>query len=258
MNENVFNEPLRCTGLQEMVQAGSVYVDIFGATRPDANYVEQAITQLALAMPQYKVTNYFMAKPETISNTDFCLFCYDKKTNNCCGFLSCNIITVAGKTCVMLYTLLISERCHGTRVTFCILQSLFSVLSKKVGLDYKYIILKTVNPRSFKIISSFSDIDNAVFFPRISLGNDYELSKFSTELANYLHPGYEYNKDNGIVYNASGLVPSDFYQEMPLCRDNTINVFFLNNMTLVDRMICILYLPDANARTQLYSRFKVT
>jgi hypothetical protein len=257
MNEALVNAMSEHTGHYEIMQCGSVYVDVFGVKKPDAQYVEKAMAKLALAMPQYKVNDYFLAKPETFSNTDLCLFCYDKGTNECCGFLSCNIITIAGKTCIMLYTLLISESCHGTRVTFSILQSLFFSLSKKIGLDYEYIILKTVNPRSFKIISSFSNIENAAFFPQISLSNDKGLVEFSTQLADYLHPGFMYNKNNGVIYNASGAVPGDFYQEIPRCRDSVINNFFSNNLTLADRMICVLRLPDINARTQLYSRFKV-
>ncbi|MGP2540615.1 hypothetical protein [Pantoea eucalypti] len=243
--------------LYEKMQRGAVYVDIFGSEKPGADYIDKAVKELALAMPQHKVNSYFSAKPETIAKTDLCLFCYTKDTDECCGFLSCNVAEIAGKTCIMLYTLLISEKRHGTRVTYSILQSLFSVLSKKIGLNYEYIILKTVNPRSFKILASFSDIENSAFFPQIILSDDNELTDFSIQLANYLHPGYLYNKKNGVIYNASGEVPDDFYQQMPQCRDTDINEFFSANMTLSDRMICILHLSDANARSQLYCRFKV-
>lgn len=251
------HESSSSAGLYEMMQRGSVYVDIFGSEKPGADYIEKAISELTLAMPQHKVNSYFMAKPETIAGTDLCLFCYTKETNECCGFLSCNVAEIAGKTCIMLYTLLISEKQHGTRVTYSILQSLFSTLSQKIGLDYEYIILKTVNPRSFKILASFSDIQNSAFFPQILLSNDNELADFSIQLANYLHPGFRYNKENGVIYNASGEVPDDFYQKMPQCRDAVVNEFFSANLTLSDRMICILHLSDANARAQLYSRFKV-
>jgi hypothetical protein len=237
--------------------SGSIQVTRHVAGRMAPHLQVRLVNELAEQMPGHRVHDYFRAKPEVLQAMDVVSTASDRLTRRYCGLMSATWIPERPGT-LMLYTILVADAYQRGRTTFLLLQDVLSHALCDEERVLQRVVLKTAHPRSYRTMELFESLPGAEFFPSRRHGNSDAVRREARDIAGLLHPGQAFDDVSGVIADAAGLVPNDFYPELPVSSDVDINAMFRHRVGLRHRMLCVLELPCEDSRAQLVERLRLT
>ena len=216
--------------------------------------IEEIVDGLIQGMPRHKVADYFRHKRSMFNTSDYVVTAYDFPRIPAAILMAKWYMTELRESFLNLETFLITERHHRTPLARKLLSELFGKIKQIDGVFPDLITMKTFTPRSYNIMNVFAraNIPGVRMYPRIdAVEQDQDLMRTATGIAHRLAPGLEFDAECGIIRGGAGMIADDFWPSFPNTRIDAINDYFANNMTVQDRMLCILSVPFAESKKSI-------
>lgn len=207
---------------------------------------------LSLGMPNYKISDYFNAKPNILIDSDWIFVAHDINTRQAIGVLS--IRWIDGKyfkNSINIKTILIATRFQRTQL----IRHFFSCMLKALYTENRLVdsfSIKTTNPISYMSLKIFSRIPDTYFFPNIlnPEGNNINFLVIK-EMAGIISPNQFYSIEKSIYLNGNGGVPNDFYPQFPISKCSYTNNYFKEHVWPNNRLLAILFFESNKAKNKL-------
>lgn len=210
---------------------------------------------LAIEMPDYGVSSYFVSKPQVIRNADFVLMAESTESGRIVGILSASWLPGELGDVLFIETLLIGKSWHQTRLTAELWRALFeSILEAKRSFP-SVIALKTCNPKSFAAMAVFSRLAGTSIYPDLASATvPGGIVNRVKAIAGHVSPDRVFRPETGLIVDG-GLPVNDFYRAMPSSKKSNIQAYFERHVTLNDRLLCCLFIHDDEAARQILRAF---
>ena len=115
------------------------------------------------------------------------------------------------------------------------------------------IAFKTFNSKSYNAMKVFARIEGVSVYPKLNGLQDSQIMQIAQEIAKTLEPNLNFQATTGVIEEAGGKVPSNFYPSRPTSNRLEVDEFFSANLTPKDRLLCLLI---AHNKSGIYTVFK--
>ncbi|MEH2082227.1 MAG: hypothetical protein V7K89_20280 [Nostoc sp.] len=211
---------------------------------------EWIVQGLIQAMPTLKIEQYFQAKQNWFEECDYLIVAVEAISNDLIAILASSWVEMDSLPFLHVKIQMIADRYQKTHL----LKRMWGFHLYKVSQEHfgfpSIVALKTCHPAVFSAMRVFSRFDGVQMYPRID-GEipKLEMNEIACLIAKSICPGLEFCLHTGVIKNAS--VPIDFYPSLPTTKKPDIGYYFQNNLTPVDRLLCILHISTDLAKHRI-------
>lgn len=217
-----------------------------------AGFGETIASDLASAMPDYRVADYFRAKPDIVGSQSGVVLATDRETGRVVALLVATRHSIETAGYVSLDTILVAQQYQRTTLSARMLTCLVKGMATSSLELPSFLMLTTGNPTSYCMASSFIRLADARVYPRITGDQDPGDASLAATLAKIHRPLFSFCKRTGVLAGGAGSVPPDFYPQVPISRNREANAYFARHLGPSDRLMCLMIFPDTQAKVRLW------
>ncbi len=252
------------------------------ASKPElmtGSVIERISRDLAKALPNLKIGDYFKVKPQIASNSDLVIVS-ENNNGEAIGLLTSKWYSARSFDFLHIMTIFIADRYQGTRLFKRMWQVHFEQLLRGERGFPSVFSLKTYNPISCALLRRVAAKANAYFYPLTDVDHPGWMTQQVIEIANSIETGAEdvaaglelsrpgsvsnttavhasLDTRTGVIAGGGNLVPIDFYPRLPKSSKQDIMSHFLQALTPEDRLLCCLFCPNPAMQRSILEQFGV-
>ncbi|MBY0358158.1 MAG: hypothetical protein K2W82_09170 [Candidatus Obscuribacterales bacterium] len=225
----------------------------------DCRKMQGAVLQLisddlSRFLPELKIVDYFQSKPDILKDSDYVIVSRNKN-GEAIGVLASKWHVAAGFDFLHIMTIFIAEHYQGTALFKRMWGLHFQSVLHDKGFFPEVFSLKTYNPISCSLLRRVARKADAAFYPDFKGKQSDWIKVRVQEIAAILEPTAEFVVESGVIKNGGGLVPQDFYPELPKSAKADIMSYFTNELTAKDRLLCCLFCPNEASGQNILQQF---
>jgi hypothetical protein len=216
---------------------------------------EWIIRGLMKAQPSLKLAEYFRVKRNWFSEYDYLIVAVEDDTGDIIGALASKWYVSDGNPFFLhIIIQMIATWYERTNLLKHMWKFHFQKVNEGPFGFPSVIALRTCNPVVFTAMRLFSRIEGIKMYPQIGVETqDPQMAELARDITEQICPGLRICLDTGVIENAS--VPPDFYPSLPKANKPDVYNWFKNNLTVADRILCVLLVPTESARRKLLKAF---